>query len=163
MKSLLLNRHAKSSWDNPQFSDFDRPLNDRGKADAPVMAQRLLTKQQPIDLILSSPAVRALATAQVFAEALNIPSEEIRIVDRVYLASYHSLLKVVNELDDTFDHVMLFGHNPGITDFANYLADADIGNIPTCGIAKINFETDHWSHVSAGTGVLKFFDYPKNV
>lgn len=162
MKSLLLNRHAKSSWDNPQYSDFDRPLNDRGERDAPVMAQRLITKQQPIDLILSSPAVRALTTAQVFAEALNIPSDQIRKVDGIYLASTRSLLNIINGLADEFDRVILFGHNPGITDFANYLADAQIGNMPTCGIVKINFDTDHWSHVSAGTGVLKFFDYPKN-
>lgn len=163
MKSLLLNRHAKSSWDNPQFTDFERPLNSRGKADSPVMAKRLVEKQQPIDLIISSPAVRALTTAQVFAETLNIPSEQIRTFESIYLASAHSLLRVVNQIEDQFDNIILFGHNPGITDFANYLAEANIGNMPTCGIVKINFDTTQWSHISAGTGSLQFFDYPKNL
>ncbi|RNL56618.1 SixA phosphatase family protein [Pedobacter jejuensis] len=159
-KQLLLVRHGKSDWGNIDLKDFDRPLNKRGKENAPEMAERLLTKGFKFDLMVSSPAKRAKSTAKFFAEAFKI--DEIHYEESIYEANSSTLLKVVNGLDDAADTVIMFGHNPGFTDLANDLSDADIYNIPTAGMVLISFPFDSWEMVSKGTGELVFFDYPKN-
>ncbi len=159
-KQLLLVRHGKSDWGNLDLQDFDRPLNKRGKENAPEMAERLINRGFKIDQIVSSPAKRAKSTAKYFAEAYNI--DEIRFEESIYEASSSTLLKVVNGLNDSADKVVMFGHNPGFTDFANELSGADIYNIPTAGMVLISFPFDSWQMVSKGTGELVFFDYPKN-
>ncbi|WP_443939599.1 SixA phosphatase family protein [Pedobacter sp. MW01-1-1] len=158
-KHLLLVRHGKSDWNN-DLKDFDRPLNKRGKQNAPEMAERLKNKGLQIDLLVSSPAKRAKSTAQYFAECLNF--DEITFESSIYEANTTALLKVVNQLPDSAETVVLFGHNPGFTDFANQLCNSDIYNIPTAGIVSISFPFDSWSMVSKGIGTLNFFDYPKN-
>jgi len=159
-KQLLLVRHGKSDWGNTDLKDFDRPLNKRGKENAPEMAERLIKRRFYFDLMVSSPAKRAKSTAKFFAEAFKI--DEIHYEESIYEANTNVLLKVVNSLDDNADTVIMFGHNPGFTDLANELSDADIYNIPTAGMVLLSFPFDSWKMVSKGTGDFVFFDYPKN-
>ena len=162
MKTLYIIRHAKSSWKFPELSDAERPLNKRGKRDAPEMGKRLSEKGVFPDLMLSSPANRALTTCQVIADKLDYPKSEIETNEEIYHAGVDSLLKVVRAIDDTWNTVFLFGHNPGFTDFANELTHSDIYNIPTCGIFACTFDTGHWKEVGFGKGEKIFYDYPKN-
>ncbi|QPH39419.1 SixA phosphatase family protein [Pedobacter endophyticus] len=159
-KELLLVRHGKSDWGNLTLKDFDRPLNKRGKENAPEMAERLLSRGLKFDLMVSSPAKRAKSTAKYFAEAYQ--TDHIQYEEAIYEANTSALLSVVNGLDNAADRVIMFGHNPGFTDFANELSNANIYNIPTAGMVLISFPFDSWELVSGGTGDLVFFDYPKN-
>lgn len=159
-KQLLLVRHGKSDWGNLDLKDFDRPLNKRGKENAPEMAERLVQKGFKFDLLVSSPAKRAKSTAKFFAEAYQV--DDIQYEESIYEANTNALLKVVNGLNDNADTVVMFGHNPGFTDLANELSNADIYNIPTAGMVLMSFPFDSWTMVSRGTGDLVFFDYPKN-
>jgi len=159
-KQLLLVRHGKSDWGNLDLKDFDRPLNKRGKENSPEMAERLLKRGFKFDLIVSSPAKRAKSTAKYFAEAYQIDS--IQYEEAIYEANTRTLLSVINGFNDSADTIIMFGHNPGFTDLANELSDADIYNIPTAGMVLISFPFDSWKMVSKGTGEMVFFDYPKN-
>jgi phosphohistidine phosphatase len=161
-KQLLLVRHGKSEWGNAHLADFDRPLNPRGHRNAPEMASRLLNKQFTPQVIVSSPALRAITTARHFSQVWNIPENHLAEDPNIYEAGTKALLKVVNELDNQYDKVALFGHNPGFTDFANYLTNAGIYNIPTCGTVLIEFLTNDWKEVSHSTGSPILFDYPKS-
>lgn len=162
MKQLLLIRHAKSDWGNPGLGDFDRPLNERGKKDAPEMAKRLLNKKIKIDAFISSPAKRAAKTAKCFAEAYGLKKEDVTFVEELYLASHHVFQSVVASLKNKNNTVALFSHNDGITDFANQLTDARIDNIPTCGIFALKVDTDDWSKFAEAKKEFWFFDYPKS-
>ncbi|WP_316738965.1 SixA phosphatase family protein [Pedobacter aquatilis] len=159
-KQLLLVRHGKSDWGNPELKDFDRPLNKRGKENAPEMADRLINRGFKFDAIVSSPAKRAKSTAKFFAEAYK--TDNINYEESIYEASSATLLKVINGFNDDAETVIMFGHNPGFTDLANDLSDADIYNIPTAGMVLISFPFVSWKMISKGTGDLVFFDYPKN-
>ncbi|HEX5170935.1 MAG TPA: histidine phosphatase family protein [Cyclobacteriaceae bacterium] len=162
MKTLLLVRHAKSSWDNPGMTDFERPLNERGKRDAPRMAKRLKEKEIPVNLMLTSPAKRALSTCKRIAEVLSYPEEKIKVDDKLYHASEDKMLDIIHGLKDQNDTVMIFGHNPGLTDFVNSLTNEQIMNVPTCGIVGFNFSVDSWKDVDWSNGTMLFFDYPKS-
>jgi len=161
-KKLLLVRHAKSDWDNIKLSDFDRPLNSRGEKNAPEMAKRLFKKGVIPQQIVSSPAVRALTTARYFAKELGLEKSEIVKEPEIYEALTSTLMEVVNKLDNNTSFTALFGHNPGITSFVSNLCNTDLYNIPTCGVVLIEFPFDDWAMVSAGTGEMVFYDYPKN-
>ncbi|MGZ8216470.1 SixA phosphatase family protein [Methylomagnum sp.] len=161
MKNLVIIRHAKSSWDDPTTADIDRPLNKRGKRDAPFMGSLLKFRGLPPDHIISSPAKRALKTARLIAAEVGYDPEAIDIRDRIYMASVPTLVELVQGLDDAWERVYLFGHNPDLTDLVNRLAGETIANVPTCGVASIEFEVDSWSHIMAGAGRLAFLDYPK--
>lgn len=161
-KQLLLVRHGKSDRGFQQIKDFDRPLNHKGNKNAVCMAEKLIKKQLTAQLIVSSPANRALSTARHFAQVWGIPETDIITDQSIYEADTRELLAVVNKLPDTFDSVALFGHNPGITDFANYLADANISNMPTSGCVRIEFDIDDWAEASYHTGTMLIFDFPKN-
>lgn len=156
----MLIRHAKSDWSHAGLSDYDRPLNERGKKNAPEMASRLKEKGLIPEHIVSSGAKRAKSTAKIFAEKLNI--QEIEYDERIYAASEYDLLRVINDLPDRYAFVAVFGHNPTITELSNHLADAYLSNIPTCGLAFIEFPLDTWAEISGGTGKLILYDYPKN-
>ncbi|MDX1627444.1 MAG: histidine phosphatase family protein [Fulvivirga sp.] len=162
MKTLYLVRHAKSSWDYPELSDEERPLNKRGQRDAPDMGERLAKQGIFPDLMLSSPAKRAFTTCKIIAKQLEYPKEAIQTDKRIYHAGVSTLLKVVRDTDNTWNTLMLFGHNPGFTDFANELTGDDLENIPTCGIYACDFEVDDWHQVSLGNGKRIFYDFPKN-
>lgn len=162
MKRLYLIRHAKSSWSDPDLSDIDRPLNKRGKRDAPFMGKRLKKAHRANpDIILSSPAKRALRTAKILAREIDYPKGKIEIKDSLYGSGVQAMLNIIHYLDDSLDEVMLFGHNPDITSLANYLSDQQVDNIPTCGIFRVDFDVQSWKDVKKGAGIFKFFDYPK--
>lgn len=161
MKTLYIVRHAKSSWDFPHLEDIDRPLNKRGEKDAPKMARRLEDRGIFPDLMLSSPAKRALTTCQTIAEALDYPQKAIEISEKLYHAGEDGLLNVIQHIDNTWASLMIFGHNPGFTALATDLTDSYIDNIPTCGIVACTFEVDEWQAIAYGQGKLLFFDYPK--
>lgn len=163
VKTLYVVRHAKSSWDDLSLSDFERPLNRRGKRDAPRMGKRLKEKKVVPDLMLSSPAKRALSTCEEIAHALEYPKEKIKTDRKLYHADEGSLLEVVRSLKDKHDVAFIFGHNPGLTDFVNALMNATIGNVPTCGIAACELDVETWQDVDWGMGKMLFFDFPKNV
>jgi phosphohistidine phosphatase len=163
MKQLLLVRHGKSEWGNAHLKDFDRPLNPRGHRNAPEMAARLLQKNLVPQLVVSSPALRAITTAQHFVQAWKKSAGQIKQEASIYEANVTTLLKVINNFDNDFNYIAMFGHNPGFTDLANYLSDADIYNIPTCGTVLIEFDIDDWGLVSHHIGRLIQFDYPKSL
>jgi phosphohistidine phosphatase len=161
MKRLFIVRHAKSSWDDPSLDDIDRPLNNRGKKNAPEMGIRLLKQGILPDLLISSPAKRAFTTAKSIAEKIGYAKKNIQIDEGLYHGSSNSMISIIQSLDDEINSVMIFGHNPGFTDFANMLCGINIYNIPTAGIVAIDFNTDTWSEVNYNAGELVFFDYPK--
>lgn len=160
-KRLLLIRHAKSSWEDFSVPDFDRPLNDRGKRDAPVMAQRLLEKQINIDAFITSPAKRASKTAQLFCKEYKREKDEIVFKEELYLAPPSVFYKVIEELDNSINTAAIFSHNNGITEFANLLTTARIDEIPTCGIFAIKIKSANWSDFEQAEKELLFFDSPK--
>jgi phosphohistidine phosphatase len=162
LKTLLLIRHAKSDWNSHASSDFERPLNDRGKKDAPVMAHRLLDKKIKIDAFITSPAKRAKKTASIFAEAYNEDKGKIIFKEELYAAPEETFSEVIKRIDDKFDSIAIFSHNPGITDFANSLTDVRIDNIPTCGIFAIRINTKNWSGFKDAAKEFWFADYPKS-
>lgn len=124
------------------------------------MGRRLAKFKARPDLIISSPAVRALCTARIVADQVGFPKQEILKKEEVYLADLETLLSVLRNIDDQRDQTMLFGHNPGLTILANYLSNHHLDNIPTCGICCIDFDLDCWKDISAGCGVFQLFDYP---
>src|SRR5213593_4528411 len=146
MKMLFLVRHAKSSWDDTALPDKDRPLDDRGKRDAPKMGKRLAKRDAKPDLILSSPALRALATAELIAEALDYRTKDIEVDDRLYASDVNTLLGVIHKLGDKQDRVMLVGHNPEFSELAHQLA-SEITDMPTCAVAEFGFGSKSWSDV----------------
>lgn len=160
MRQLILVRHAKSSWDNPELNDFERPLNKRGKRDAPFMANLLAEKNVIPELILASPAVRTKLTAIEFARKFGIAESEIVWNDKLYLASSAKLLKFIVDVDQKFKSIMLVGHNPGLTDLQNFLCNEEIDNIHTCGIVCMRTQKD-WKSIAAKDFELDFFEYPK--
>jgi phosphohistidine phosphatase len=159
--SLLICRHAKSSWDDPGLGDFDRPLNKRGERDAPEMGRRLVRLGVRPDLIMTSPAARALSTALHYAHQLGIPQEQVRQNPAQYAASVPELIQLIRTVDSGVTTLMLVGHNPECTALANELGGLNIDNIPTCGIVALAFSRRTWVNISAGSGTLLFFDYPK--
>lgn len=163
MKTLLLIRHAKSSWDDPGLSDYDRPLNDRGKKDAPIMADRLYERGIRIDAFITSPAKRARRTAEQFAKRYKKKDKHLELRTELYMAGDDTFFQVLEKLDDDLDCVAIFTHNPGITDFANSLTDARVDNIPTTGIFAVTIETKKWSRIREAKKEFLFFDYPKAV
>jgi len=161
MKHLILVRHAKSSWKDSTLEDHERPLNNRGKREAPFMAKKFREKKMDVDLIVSSTAERAMDTAKEFAKKLDYKKEKIVGDSALYLVEADELLAYVKKLDDDYKSIMLFGHNPGFTWFANYLTNGKIENVPTCGIVAIDFDTKVWNEIAEGTGIVRFFEYPK--
>jgi len=162
MKNLLIIRHGKSDWSKPGLRDFDRTLNERGLRNAPEMAKRLMERNEVPQAVVSSPAVRAKTTAEIFCREWGYPVKDILFKEEIYEASASTLLKVINGLDDRYDSVALFGHNPGLTEIIVDLCNSDLYNLPTCGVVLISFPFESWQMVSRQTGDQLLFDYPKN-
>lgn len=168
MKTLYLLRHAKSSWDYPELSDLERPLNERGKRDAPKMgkwlARRFTQDIQLPDLIICSPSVRTLATISKLGHELGLKGEDYQTDRRLYLASPKTLWQIVRTAPDAAQSLMLVGHNPGLTDFANQLCPRHaVDNIPTCGIFALRFNCLQWQQASTEHTEYLFFQFPKNI
>ncbi|WP_045689976.1 SixA phosphatase family protein [Hymenobacter sp. AT01-02] len=162
MKTLYLMRHAKSSWDFDDLDDHQRPLNDRGRDDAPRMGQALAKRDIQLNLLLTSPAVRALSTAALVAKEIDYPHEKIQVVESIYEATVLDLLQVVRQCPDEADSVLLVGHNNTLTDFANLLSPSSIPDMPTASIVCIKFSCAHWAEVDQANAEFYFFDKPKN-
>lgn len=162
MRTLTLLRHAKSSWKDSSLADRDRPLNGRGKIDAPEMARRITAAGVRPSLIISSPAARAWKTARIVAREIGYPPEFLQRDQRLYLASPATLAAVLAEQDAGFHNIMLVGHNPGLTDFANRLLPGLTSNIPTCGVVSLDLECDDWNVLAADGNTLRYYDFPKN-
>lgn len=160
MKTLYLVRHAKSSKDDPSLADRDRPLADSGRKDAPKMGKRLAKRGVKPDLLVSSPALRALTTAQLIAGEIGYELKNIVVDDRLYESSPDGLLSVVRALDKKIDGVMLFGHNPEFTELAHRLS-SDIAAMPTCAIAEFRFDTKKWSDVGVLDPAQATLDQPQ--
>jgi phosphohistidine phosphatase len=160
MKTLLLVRHAKSSRDDSTLPDKDRPLDARGKRDAPKMGRRLAKRDVKPDLILSSPARRALTTAGIIAKELDYCVKDIVVHDRLYSATADDLLSVIRKLSDKRKCVMLLGHNPELTELAHRLS-SEITHLPTCAVAEFTFGAESWSDVGRAKPNSIALDYPK--
>lgn len=161
MKTLYLVRHAKSSWKDLKLDDFERPLNKRGKRDAPFMGQVLKEKGIQPDLIAASSAKRTRKTARIIAEQMGYPEKNIVLKKQLYEATENALLKFIQQTDDSVNTLMLVGHNPELTGLSNLLCDYFIYNIPTAGVSCISFQVKSWEEVGPKIGNHVFFDYPK--
>ncbi|MEM9830826.1 MAG: histidine phosphatase family protein [Bacteroidota bacterium] len=159
IKTLYLVRHAKSSWKDTALADYDRPLNKRGKRDAPEMGKRLASKNIQPDLIFSSPAKRAKRTARAIAAEIGYDETQIQWKKELYHATNETLLEQIRNILNQHQSLMLVGHNPGLTDLQNYLCREAIENIVTTGIVCIKFEVAHWKDINSGQ--LQWYDYPK--
>lgn len=163
MKRITLIRHAKSSWSNPALSDHDRPLSDRGMRDAPRMFTRLGEHIDTPDLVISSDAERAAATATALIRTLDYPRSRLRLEPRLYMASPQNVLEIITEQADEIKSLMLVGHNPTFTVLAVRLASSlSLDNLPTCGIVGLSFDCDSFGDIPTTDGEVVYFDYPKN-
>lgn len=161
MKTLYLVRHAKSSWSHPELIDFERPLNKRGQRDAPFMGKVLRKMNVKPDLIISSPAMRAFRTARVISSQLGYTVEDLFTAEAIYEATAGELIKLIQGVDNKFNSLMIFGHNPSLTLVNNYLSDKTMENIPTCAIVCLQFDTESWKEVKPDSGKFIFFEYPR--
>lgn len=164
MKTLTLVRHAKSSWHHPELKDFDRPLKKRGERDAPKMGAYLASQKVSPNVIVSSPAKRTWLTAEAIASELKYDLAAIQADESIYEAGVYDLLRLIGDVDASVEHLMLVGHNPGVTHLCNYLSDSpsQIENIPTCGIATLQFKTDSWFRLRESSGKITMLVFPKN-
>lgn len=162
MRELTLIRHAKSSWDDPDLRDFDRPLNKRGKRNAPMMAARLARHANAPHALVSSPAARALATAWHFAASLEIDKLDIAQDARIYHASPRVLMDVIAEFDPGARRTAMFGHNPGLSELCHRLASVPFDQMPTCAIVILELDIKHWEQITPGCGRLLAYMYPKD-
>jgi len=162
MKTLIVVRHAKSSWSDSDKDDHDRPLNSRGKKDAPEMAKRLQKRDIKVDLFVSSSALRAHTTARYFADEYDVSKKDILLEEKLYLAPAESYYEVLSALSDKHEVVAVFGHNPGITDFANTLSQVHVDDMPTCAVYAVAADTEEWAAFKEADKDFLFFDYPKN-
>jgi len=162
LRTLFLVRHAKSSWSDPSLADRDRPLNERGRRAARKMGRRLAKQGRSLDLLLSSPAVRALKTARAIARKLHYPRRNILVNTGLYACAVADLLRTVRALDERFARVMLIGHNPEITGLAHRLCQ-QITHMPTCAVARLEFDAASWAVVGREAPSQVEFDYPKRM
>lgn len=162
MKKLLIARHAKSSWDDASLRDFDRPLNKRGIRDIPKMGKRLGKLGIKPDLIISSPANRAITTARGIALEIGYQANDIQEEPNLYHAGIHTIRQIISEVDDEVETLMIFGHNPGFTDLIARISDLSLYNLPTCAACGIVFDFDFWKEILSKRGRKFYYDYPKS-
>ena len=161
-RTLVLLRHAKSSWADSALGDYDRPLNKRGRRDAPEMADRLRRRGLAPDLILTSGALRTRQTAAALVAALDLDESRLAHDSALYLASEERLLRRIQALDDGLRQVVLVAHNPGLTELVRRLGVADLENLPTCGYAEFSLALESWGLVGPQSARLVRLDYPKH-
>ncbi len=162
MKTLYLVRHAKSDWSIENLHDIDRPLNARGYHNAHQMSFILKTKKFMPDLIISSPAIRAISTALIFSRNLDYNLSKIAIKKSLYESSVKDYIDCILGLSEDCRSVMIFGHNPIITDCANSLTKSFTEEIPTTGIVGIQSDVSKWKNILDQLNELIYFDFPKN-
>jgi phosphohistidine phosphatase len=160
IKDLYLLRHARAEEKIPEQQDIERILNSKGLQNATRMGMNFSQKKIQFDLILTSPAVRALATASLIAEQIKYDTGRIHENPEIYEASVRTLLRAVNQLKEEFSSVLLVGHNPAISYLSEYITKAEIGDMTTCGVSHIQFKKSTWEEISEGTGQLISYEYP---
>jgi phosphohistidine phosphatase len=161
MKRLILLRHAKSSWKELDLPDFERPLNARGKKNAPMMGRRMRLYSLGPDIIISSPAKRAWQTAELIAKEIGSEPAQIIAAPEIYEAPCATLIELIQGFDSSWDSVLLVGHNPGITDLDEFLSGERLCNMPTSAVCCIDFSAKNWREVSEKSGRIYHYDYPK--
>lgn len=162
MRRLILLRHGKSGWDDARLDDFDRPLAPRGLRDVPEMGRRLARRGQAPDLIISSAALRAISTARAVARELGYREDRIVSDADLYHASPEKILSFVRRAPDEASTLMMVGHNPGMTELANRLAEIRLDNMPTAGMLCVEFDApESWANIDPGHARFAWFDYPK--
>ena len=161
-KELILVRHAKSSWGDINLDDHDRPLNRRGERNAPEMGVRLAGTGVRPQAMFTSTALRAATTAEIIAEAIGFPQGEIVKEPGLYHADVEDWLTWITGLDNAWNTVMAFGHNPGITELAAGVWGLPVQNVPTCGVVSLRFEISEWEKTTTRKPAVALFDYPKN-
>ncbi len=162
MKTLYIVRHAKSSWDHEGLTDFERPLNKRGRSDAPLMGTVLKERGAQPAVIRTSAANRAMTTARLLSEALDFALERIEVDAGMYGAGPNEILTIIRQLPDEAREVMLVGHNPTMLMVAHRLGGFLGDNLPTCGIICIDFDAERWDETIGEQGVIRYYEYPKN-
>lgn len=162
MKTVYLLRHAKSNWDFEDLSDHDRPLNERGRKDAPLMGRELMSREIELDLILSSSAVRALTTASLVAKELEYDPNAIAIDENIYHADKEELCRIIRQTATEVNGLMAVGHNPVITELANLLSPEHITDMPTAAVVCLRFDCQGWEDIDKENAALLFYDFPKN-
>lgn len=160
MKKLYIIRHAKSSWGDAELNDFERPLSKRGKANAPMMGERLKKKGVMPDIIISSPAKRAKSTAEMIAKEVGY-EKKVLFDENIYESSVATLRKILTSVNDENSTAFLFGHNPELNMLVDYYVKF-YENIPTCGVVEIEFACERWAEIEPKNAKLISFDYPKN-
>jgi phosphohistidine phosphatase len=159
---LTLVRHAKTEPARAGQEDWDRVLEPRGQRDAPEMARRMKELDSKPDRVLASPAVRAITTANIIVRELGISAQKVQQDERLYLASPKDILAVIRELGGRSRHLMIVGHNPGLTEFADRISsERSVDNLPTCAVYTLQFEIKDWSELEWSSGIDAELDYPK--
>ncbi|MDL5047748.1 histidine phosphatase family protein [Oscillatoria amoena NRMC-F 0135] len=163
MKTIYFLRHAKSSWKDADLSDIDRPLNKRGKLNAPMMGRHLRKLKVKPQLIISSPSKRTMTTALIIADKIGYEERNIKIDMHLYGANVAQIAQLVHHLDDNLKKVMIVGHNPAFTLIVDYFTGKPIDNLPTCGLVQIDFKAKTWKEIVPKAGSLELFEFPKKV
>jgi phosphohistidine phosphatase len=161
MKTIYIVRHAKSSWENPGLSDDQRPLLEKGKKRTKKVIDFLHEKNVKVDYIMSSHAVRAMETARIYAHALNYPVDQIKVESQIYYSNGERIFNQFYDLDNKYQSVMIVGHNPAFTDFANNFLRPMIDNLPTSGVVSVSFKTDKWEEIPTARFNVNFMIFPK--
>ena len=160
MKTLILVRHGKSSWKH-DLQDFQRPLKKRAYKDAEKVVKAFMKNNSASFVLWTSPAVRALDSARIFQKELDIGEKDFFIKDQLYTFDERTLADIIASCDDSIDHLMIFGHNPAITEVVNSLGNEVFDNIPTTGLSLIRFDANSWKELKDGKTLLNLF--PKNL
>lgn len=163
MLTLTIIRHAKSSWRFADLDDFHRPLNKRGLRDCGKMPRQIGRRVKRPDLLLSSDAVRAVQTAQSLVDGLGLDPARVRVEHRLYLAELDTLLEEVGLVGPEVKHLMLVGHNPGLTDLYNHLLSQPIDNLPTFAVAVLKLDLSAWDQLARGCAELDQMLTPKEL
>jgi phosphohistidine phosphatase len=161
MKHLTIIRHAKSSWDHPDLDDILRPLNERGKNALKIIGKYLLQKQIQPDLIISSPATRAIDTASGIGEIIWYDKKDISVEPVVYFGTSAAVISMLQGIENSIKDVFLFGHEPILSSLIFQLTKNHLEKFPTCSVCRISLKTDKWSSIK--TGNIEFFITPKQV
>ena len=159
MKKLIILRHAKSSWDYPELSDYERPLNSRGNKDAEMMSLKLSERLDHIDSTILSSSKRTELTYEYFKNKINFKSEFF--TDELYHASSKKIISIIKDTNSDINSLMVLGHNPGLTETVNFLTNHFLYNLPTQGIIIIKFNINSWNKISE-KGDLEWIKFPKD-
>ncbi|MDQ3141098.1 MAG: histidine phosphatase family protein [Bacteroidota bacterium] len=147
-KKILFIRHAKSSWDNVLLADYDRPLNERGHQNAPIMAKKIANEILSNAFIITSPALRALQTAEYFIRAWQIQQENVIQLSNLYEGDPEDYLNAFTSMSESVDTLVFFGHNPALDEICNSIKFCPVVHVPTCGVIISEIENIQWTEIT---------------